>query len=416
MRPMSEPTTPSANDERRVKLGWRMVGVAFFVDFVAVGFFFYSYGVFYKAIAEEFGGDRFGVALGMTAAHTVGALAAPLVGRALDAFPLRNVIGLGAVSMSVGFLLLSRVSAEWQFLLVLGVFIGFGANSMGTLSTGKLITNWFNRRRSTALGIAATGVSVSGVIMPYVSAELIEAYGWRQGFLAYGLFTAFIVLPLVLRLVVTRPEDVGLSFHAAGSTPPEIEQTQSTATLLTTPNFWAIALTFGLLFACMSMTMTHMVPRLTDAGYTLTTASLMVSLAAGLGVVGKLGAGWLGDVMALRRLLWLVIGLQLAGQAVMFTAETFISFAVGTAVFGLAAGGMVPLQAALVGESFGARSFGSALGLMRPAMFPIQILGVPFAGLVFDRTGSYDLAFQAALIAYTLAIGVAWFYRSESGR
>jgi len=43
--------------------GWRMVGVAFFVDFVAVGFFFYSYGVFFKAIAAEFGDSRLGVAL-----------------------------------------------------------------------------------------------------------------------------------------------------------------------------------------------------------------------------------------------------------------------------------------------------------------------------------------------------------------
>ena len=43
-----------------------MVGVAFFVDFIAVGFFFYSYGVFFKAIAAEFGDSRLGVAVGIT--------------------------------------------------------------------------------------------------------------------------------------------------------------------------------------------------------------------------------------------------------------------------------------------------------------------------------------------------------------
>ena len=66
-----------------------MVLVAFFVDFIAVGFFFYSYGVFFKAIAEDFGDGRLGVALGMTVTHAVGAVVAPLVGRALDRFPLR---------------------------------------------------------------------------------------------------------------------------------------------------------------------------------------------------------------------------------------------------------------------------------------------------------------------------------------
>ena len=59
-----------------------MVAVAFFVDFVAVGFFFYSYGVFFKAIAAEFGGSRLGVSLGLTVTAAVGAslqAAAPTV-------------------------------------------------------------------------------------------------------------------------------------------------------------------------------------------------------------------------------------------------------------------------------------------------------------------------------------------------
>ena len=85
----------------RLFMGWRMVAVAFFVDFVAVGFFFYSYGVFFKAIAAEFGDSRLGVALGLTVTNLVGAIAAPLVGRALDRFPLRRVIGVGATSMAV---------------------------------------------------------------------------------------------------------------------------------------------------------------------------------------------------------------------------------------------------------------------------------------------------------------------------
>ena len=71
-----------------------MVLVAFSVDFVAVGFFFYSYGVFFNAIAKEFGGSHLGASLGLTVTHA-GAVAAPMVGRALDRFPLRRVIAVG---------------------------------------------------------------------------------------------------------------------------------------------------------------------------------------------------------------------------------------------------------------------------------------------------------------------------------
>ena len=60
--------------------GWRMVAVAFFVDFIAVGFFFYSYGVFFKAIAAEFGDSRLGVSIGTTVTMGVGAILAPFIG------------------------------------------------------------------------------------------------------------------------------------------------------------------------------------------------------------------------------------------------------------------------------------------------------------------------------------------------
>ena len=60
----------------------------------------------------------------------------------------------------------------------------------------------------------------------------------------------------------------------------------------------------------------------------------------------------------------------------------------------------MPLWGSLVGACFGRRSFGKATGLMSPIMLPIQILGIPFAGWVFDRTGSYDRAFQTFVLVY----------------
>ena len=95
-----------------------MVLVAFCVDFVAVGFFFYSYGVFFKAIAEDFGGSRLGIAFGLTVTNIVGAIAAPYVGRALDKYPLKHVMGVGASFMAVGFLGLSFVRNPIEFYLV----------------------------------------------------------------------------------------------------------------------------------------------------------------------------------------------------------------------------------------------------------------------------------------------------------
>jgi MFS family permease len=405
-------------------LGWKMVLVAFCIDFVAVGFFFYSYGVFFKAIAEDFGGSRLGVAIGLTVTNAVGAIAAPYVGRALDKYPLRNVMGIGALFMAFGFLGLSFVQNELQFYLVLGLFIGFGASSMGNLATSKLVTNWFDKRRGTALGIAAAGVSLSGVIMPYISAELIENFGWRQGFLVYSAFTFLVVVPLIFRLVISRPEDVGLRPDGAmpikfddGSILPPVEKSPPKMRLLELfkeHNFRMIVLTFSLLFCSMSATLTHMIPRLTDFGYTLVEASLVMSLCAGFGVVGKLSFGWLSDRLSVRKVMAIVIFMQFTGQYLMFSSLDYLTFAIGASMFGYGVGGVVPMHGAVVGKTFGRDRFGAVLGLMRPAMFPIQILGVPFAGWIFDVTGSYDIAFQVFLGLYFLAALAVSFYRQPA--
>lgn len=402
-----------------------MVAVAFFVDFVAVGFFFYSYGVFFKAIAEEFGGSRLGVSLGITITSAVGALAAPLIGHALDRYPLKRVIGAGTIFMSIGFFALSQVRTQLEFYLALGAFIGIGASAMGGLATAKLVANWFTRKRGFALGIAATGISASGVVMPLISAELIEAYGWRHGFLLFGGFTTLIVLPLVSALVISAPEDIGLRPDGGRLIPTpqnpaekvEVapEPISAPRPLLRERNFWVMVSVVGLLFCCQSATLTHMVPRVTDSGLSLQTASLVMSLCAGMGILGKLSFGWLADHWRARNAVWFTIVCQICGQLLMFNTETLWMFAIGAGFFGYGMGGVVPLQGALVGQMFGRERFGKALGGMRQAMFPLQIAGVPLAGWVFDKTGSYDPAFSFFLVLYVIA-GIAAFGFDESRR
>lgn len=397
-------------------VGWRMVAVAFFVDFIAVGFFFYSYGVFFKAIAAEFGDSRLGVSIGTTVTMGAGAIMAPFIGRALDLYPLKIVMATGAVSMGLGFLLLGFVVTPWQFYLVLGIFIGFGAGSMGQLATSKLVSNWFVMQRGTALGIAATGISVSGVIMPAVSAYIIGEYGWRNGFITYGLITLLVVVPVVLRLVISRPEDIGLLPDGAeeiASLPPAREKLH-TREFLRDPNFWYLTLTIGLLFCIQSATLIHMVPRLTDRGMDLMAASFIASSTALFGVFGKLIYGMLVDRWDVRHALWLGIAFQIAGHLFMLFGDGYFSFLAGAAMFGFGMGGIVPMQGAVVGAAFGRESFGKVLGAMRPAMSVIHLLGVPFAGWWYDNNGSYQGAFYVFLGLYLLTSLVVYGLRVET--
>ena len=393
-----------------------MVAVAFFVDFIAVGFFFYSYSVFFKSIAAEFGDSRLGVSIGISVTQGVGALLAPFIGRALDRFPLKRIMAAGAISMGTGFLLLGLVQTPLQFYLVLGVFIGFGAGAMGQLATSKLVSNWFVLKRGTALGIAATGISVSGVLMPATTAWLIGEFGWRNGFVAYGVITLVIVVPLILRLVVSRPEDLGLLPDGAteAATLPPPRPALRTAEYIRNSNFWYLLITIGLLFCIQSATLIHMVPQLTDRGIDLISASVIASSTALFGVMGKLIYGALVDRWDVRWALWLAIAFQVAGQLFMLFGNGYSGFLIGASLFGFGMGGIVPMQGAVVGAAFGRENFGRVLGAMRPPMAIIHLLGVPFAGWVYDSTGSYEPAFLTFLGLYAVTTLVVLGIRVET--
>jgi cyanate permease len=254
--------------------------------------------------------------------------------------------------------------------------------------------------------------------MPNVSAQLIENFDWRIGFMVFGFFTLCVVVPLVLRLVISRPEDVGLRPDGALPRPagsPVVSTPRiGMRDVVREHNFWVIVATFSLLFCSMSATLTHMIPRLVDLGYSLVDAAGVMSVCAGLGVFGKLGFGWVADRQPVRRVVMLVIVLQFTGQFLMFMNEQIVLFTLGAAIFGLGVGGVVPMQGAIVGATFGRERFGAILGLMRPAMFPIQIIGVPFAGWVYDVYHSYDPAFQVFLVLYLCAALAVSFYRAPA--
>ena len=91
--------------------------------------------------------------------------------------------------------------------------------------------------------------------------------------------------------------------------------------------------------------------------------------------------------------------------------------AAGHDVIGFGMGGTVPLQGTLTGEAFGRLSYGKALGLLRPVQTPFSFIGVPFAGWVYDVTGSYQPAFLVFTGVYVLAgVVIGLFPRRESSQ
>jgi cyanate permease len=389
--------------------GWRIVAAALVCQFVSAGFLFYSFGVFFKSVAAELGGSRLDVSLGLAAANVAGALSAPLIGRAVERGSARIVILGGSFACGAGYLLLGSAGALWQFYVVLATFVGVGTLALGNIPQAALVTRWFAAKRGTALGIATVGVSLSGLIMPTVATVLIHRFGWRVGYRVYATMAVVLVLPLVIWILVDRPEDLGLFPDGTASPDPTSAPRFTTKEVVGSRAFWCIAITFGLAIFSVSAMLTHMVPHLTDIGLGPYRAASLLSLAAACGIVGKVVFGRIADTTDPRRAVWLSLGLQVVGAVMILSLRGLVPLTGAVVVFGFGMGGIVPLQSTLTAAAFGPDVFPRASGLMRPVMLPLSASGVPLAGWLFDRFGNYTAAFTTFAAAdATAMIIIAW--------
>ena len=79
---------------------------------------------------------------------------------------------------------------------------------MGNLAVSKLISNWFDKNAGKALGIAAIGISFSGVALPLIVDPLLDLVGWRNVYVIFASIVLFFILPLIFITVIDDPKTV----------------------------------------------------------------------------------------------------------------------------------------------------------------------------------------------------------------
>jgi MFS family permease len=144
-----------------------------------------------------------------------------------------------------------------------------------------------------------------------------------------------------------------------------------------------------MVFLCQASLLLHTVPLLTDRGLTLSIASLVLSITAGVGTVGKLTMGAIADRLSAKYVLSLCFVLQVVGILILMVAGTSWAIWLYAVVFGMGMGGVIAVQPAIIGECFGIRSFGLVFGTMQIFTASFNALGPVLAGWIYDTAGSY---------------------------
>lgn len=392
----------------RVFYGWRLVGSGFVLQGLATAAVSYAYGVVLAPVAAEFGATRFEMMLGITASTLVSGVISPFLGAAMDRLPLRRLALLGSLLLGSGFALLSVTRAIWQVVVAYTLCMAPAMVLIGPTLVSTLLARWFARRRGTAMGMAALGTSFFGFVVPPLLQVAIGAVGWRSALLGAGLVLLSLAIPAAW-IVRDRPGELGLG--PDGSPPPAAtaqplasQASGTTRGILAQSNFWLVAMVMGVLFSVYSAMLSNLVPLARDHGHTAELAAILMSAVAGGGIAGKLVFGVVADRIDLRLGFAAAIVLVLAGLGLLMADARYLTLFVASCLIGFAAGGMLPVWASLMAVLFGATHYGRVMGLMHPVMMPVIMIGSPFAGLAYDRNGSYLLALTAFAACLALAL------------
>jgi sugar phosphate permease len=119
----------SLEESKRSYYGWVVVGMAFLAELLAFGMA-YSFGVFFKPLASEFGWTRAATAGAFSAYAIIHDVLAPVTGRMTDRFGPRVIVAIGGFCIGLAMFLMSHVTAIWQIYLFYGFIFALGVTSI----------------------------------------------------------------------------------------------------------------------------------------------------------------------------------------------------------------------------------------------------------------------------------------------
>lgn len=385
--------------KRGINYGWAMVLVVFTLSGLAFGSMA-SISVFLKPVSLEFGWSRGQTSFAYTIASFASAAFGVIWGQVADKYGTKWFGLAGAISMSLTLLALSSLDSIYQFYLLYFLFGALGS----ALLFSPLYANvgfWFRENPGLALGIAASGGAVGQAFIPHLSGILILSYGWQSAYIYLALIYISISLPISL-LIKESPWRVDARSDA-------ISEERNFPLSEKAVVAW---ISFAVIFCCvcMSVPIMHLVPLLTDKGFSLEFSTFVLMLLMICGAFGRIFGGMLGDYIG-----------ALPGYFLMSLGQTIfvvwfphlvspLGIYVVAALFGFTYSGVMSsilvCTRMMVSAKFGAR----AMSLTSFFGWIGMGLGGFLGGYLFDIYGDYTWAFTIAGISGFINLIVLSFF------
>lgn len=373
-----------------------------------------NFGLFVLPMSDALGMTRsqFGWALTMRRLAASGS--SFFIGRLIDRYGPRVFVVIAAVIIGVSLLVLARVTAAWQVLVLFGVLGVTGLATPNGIVTSVPVAKWFRRQRGKALALAATGLGIGGIVFLPITQVLIDNLGWQGAWTVLAIIFLALSIPLAAIFLRRQPEDLGLivdgdpvrpasphlSAQSGTSEAPEAVWTVREA--LHTSTMWKLMLVFAIAGFAQGGASVHRIPYWVERGFDPQVVSFAFSTDAAGAAAMALAAGWVADRLPIRFIATAsFLGFVLAILLMIAGFNEFFLFG-STLVFGLSVGAGMIVHSYIFAAYFGRAFLGSIRGIVMPINLISAGVGAPLVGYLRDGMGSYIFSWWLLLGLYLL--------------
>jgi MFS family permease len=394
------------NSDKKIFYGWWIVVGSFLLNFAGIGIIMNSMGVFIKPVSESLGFTRGGFTLYFTIAALSMMVMAPVMGKLLERYDIRFIMTVCTTMMAASFALFSQCRTLTQF-YILAFFLGIGSAGSHIIPVSMMITNWFIDKRGLAMGIVFAATGVGGLIFNPLANWIIMHYSWQAAYWTFGLIIGVLSIPTAIFIVCAKPADKGLLPYGgeeALTRQTLAEQGGLTATqALRNRAFWLLAVIILLIAIANMGVLHHIIPYLTDLGFSSTTAATLMSLHMTMLIFGKILAGGLADRLGLLKSYLVCMAGLMVSIALLYGAQLMWVAIVFNIMFGFSIAVRTVLPPLMTARVLGQKHFGVIYGFLNIFTTLGTAVGVPLSGFIYDWTKSYHLAFALYIFLCLIA-------------
>ena len=373
---------------------WFVIATLAIVMFLVIGSTAMTIPIFMTPLIRHYGWSHARVSTLPTVYLLMLSLFAPVTGWLLDRLDARIVMAAGAVIAAAGLIGASQAHSYGPMAAAY-LLLGAGAAGSTLVPCAVVAANWFADNRGLALGATLSGSGAGGMLLPPVTDYLIRNFGISAAYFMLAMPVIFIVLPMILLVIRTRPAGAGKSSVAA-----EIESLPGLdlGPALRAAPFWLLSAVLMLGAVGLNATFYHLVPYLINAGYAPGHAALVQSAMTAVGVPANLLLGLIVDRFSARKVLPWTLLMFATGMLMMLGAASsslWVFFVIGfVLLLGSTVGVLNAVTPVALVETLGLRRFGTISGLTGLAASIGSCGGAMVVGWIVDLTASYWIAFE----------------------